>query len=748
MPNRLASETSPYLLQHAHNPVDWYPWCDEALALAREQDRPILLSIGYSACHWCHVMEHESFEDAETAALMNRSFVNIKVDREERPDVDSIYMRAVQAMTGHGGWPLTAFLTPAGVPYYGGTYFPPEPRHGMPSFRQVLAAAANAYHSRRDEVARAGAQLTEVLNRSATEPQPASGPFDLSDGRLFAHAVSAAGRTFDPTHGGFGGAPKFPQPDFLDFLLRTGGPESHGVSMASHTLSRMAAGGIRDHAGGGFHRYSVDARWLVPHFEKMLYDNALIARALIRAHLLGARHLGAVAEETLDYVLEDLTSPEGVFYSARDADSEGEEGLFYLWTPAEVAAVLGRDEARLVSRVYDVSEAGNFEGRNILHLPHDLDAVARQEGIGRDELDGRLRDSLAALKDHRAARPEPLRDDKVLTSWNGFTIRALAEAGPALGRPDYTAAGARAASFLLETVRRGDRLLRVFAAGRAHIDGFLEDYGALGNACLSLYEATLDAHAGSPRPPASPTPPSPTSGPPPRSSSMTPPPTGRRWWCVPATSWTTPRRPGTRSRWSCSSAWRRSPGRPRTARSPRPFSRGNAARWSAIPRRWAGFSPRRFSTRPPAWKSRWWDPRRRFRVCWTWLTDTPTRTGSSPAAIRKTPRSPRCPPWRAGWTAPDRPSSASGRPARSRCPPHRLWTRRSRGPNLSVLRADRPGNSTSGSTWRHAKTTSARTSKPTFPTGRNSWRGTGQWSRRAPSTIVKSSFSVRARSSS
>ena len=493
MPNRLASETSPYLLQHAHNPVDWHPWSDEALALAREQDRPILLSIGYSACHWCHVMERESFEDDETAALMNRSFVNIKVDREERPDVDSVYMRAVQSMTGHGGWPLTAFLTPEGVPYYGGTYFPPEPRHGMPSFRQVLAAAANAYHTRRDEVARAGAQLTEVLNRSATEPQPASGAFALGDGRLFAHAVSAAGRTFDPTNGGFGGAPKFPQPDFLDFLLRTGGPESHGVSMASHTLSRMAAGGIRDHAGGGFHRYSVDARWLVPHFEKMLYDNALIARALTRAHVLGARHLGPVAEETLDYVLEDLTSPEGAFYSARDADSEGEEGLFYLWTPAEVAAVLGRDEARLVSRVYDVSEAGNFEGRNILHLPHDLDAVARQEGLGRDELDRRLRDSLAALRVHRSTRPEPLRDDKVLTSWNGFTIRALAEAGPALGRPDYTRAAERAASFLIATMRRGDRLLRVFAAGRAHIDGFLEDYGALGNACLSLYEATLEA---------------------------------------------------------------------------------------------------------------------------------------------------------------------------------------------------------------------------------------------------------------
>ncbi len=493
MPNHLAAETSPYLLQHAYNPVNWYTWGDEALALAREQDRPILLSIGYSACHWCHVMERESFEDVETARLMNASFVNIKVDREERPDVDSIYMRAVQAMTGQGGWPLTAFLTPAGVPYYGGTYFPPEPRHGMPSFRQVLAAAADAYRTRRDDVARAGAQLTDVLASSATEPQPASGHFDAPDGKLFGHAVSAAGRTFDPTNGGFGNAPKFPQPDFLDFLLRTGGPDTHGVSMAVHTLSRMAVGGIRDHAGGGFHRYSVDARWLVPHFEKMLYDNALIARALTRAHLLGARYLGPVAEETLDYVLEDLTSPDGVFYSARDADSEGEEGVFYLWTPSEVRELLGDDAARLLSRVYDVSDAGNFEGRNILHLPHDVDAVARQEGMARDELDRLLKDSLATLKARRSTRPEPLRDEKVLTSWNGFTIRALAEAGPALGRPDFTRAAERAADFLLATVRRDDRLYRVLTAGRVHIDGFLEDYGALGNACLSLYEATLDA---------------------------------------------------------------------------------------------------------------------------------------------------------------------------------------------------------------------------------------------------------------
>ena len=493
MPNRLEHETSPYLLQHAHNPVDWFPWGEDALALARGQDRPILLSIGYSACHWCHVMERESFEDAETARVMNAHFVNIKVDREERPDIDSIYMSAVQAITGHGGWPLTAFLTPEGVPFYGGTYYPPEPRHGMPSFRQVLAAAANAYANRRDEVAQAGARLKDVLTRGATEPHAGSGHAGPPDTRLFEHAVSAVGRSFDPAQGGFGGAPKFPQPVFLDFLLRTGGPGSHGVSMATHTLDRMAAGGIRDHAGGGFHRYSVDARWLVPHFEKMLYDNALIARAMTRAHLLGARHLGPVAAETLDYVLEDLTSPDGAFYSARDADSEGEEGAFYLWTPARISALLDPDTARLLSRVYDVSEAGNFERRNILHLPHDLDAVARQEGLARDELDRILRSALATLKTHRATRPEPLRDEKVLTSWNGFTIRALAEAGPALGRPDYTQVATRAATFLLDTVRRGDRMYRVLTAGRVHVDGFLEDYGALGNACLSLYESTFES---------------------------------------------------------------------------------------------------------------------------------------------------------------------------------------------------------------------------------------------------------------
>ena len=508
MANRLAQETSPYLLQHAGNPVEWLPWGDEALALARESDRPILLSIGYSACHWCHVMERESFEDPETARLMNRSFVNVKVDREERPDVDSVYMKAVQSMTGQGGWPLTAFLTPEGVPFHGGTYYPPEPRHGMPSFRQVLGAAAAAWESRRDDVLRASERLREALERSAGEPHPGSGRFGAGDERLFGHAVSVAARSFDPVHGGFGGAPKFPQPAFLDFLLRAGDARGQGPSMAAHTLSRMAAGGIRDHVGGGFHRYSVDARWLVPHFEKMLYDNALLARAMVRAHLLGAPGLGQVACETLDYMLADLTSPEGAFYSARDADSlpagngggagegtragEPQEGAFYIWTPAEVREALGRDAARLLCRVYDVSDAGNFEGRNILHLPHDVEAVARQEGMARDEMERALGEGLAALEARRRERPAPFRDEKVLACWNGFAVRALAEAGPALGRPEYTAAAIRAAEFLLDALRRADRLFRVLSGGRVHVEAFLEDHGALGNAFLSLYEATLD----------------------------------------------------------------------------------------------------------------------------------------------------------------------------------------------------------------------------------------------------------------
>ena len=496
MANRLADQSSPYLLQHAANPVDWYPWGEEALALARREDRPILLSIGYSACHWCHVMERESFEDEAVAELMNRLFVNIKVDREERPDIDSIYMKAVQAMTGQGGWPLTAFLTPEGVPFFGGTYFPPEPRHGLPSFRQVLTAAANAYEERRDQVLVAGERLRSLLDRSSTDRHAAQSQEGVFSQATVEHVVRFARQGYDPKWGGFGSAPKFPQPVVLDLLLRSRAEDDttgSGVDMALHTLSQMARGGMRDHLGGGFHRYSVDERWLVPHFEKMLYDNALLARSYAdAAALAGDEALGEVATSILDDVIDDLGAPEGAFYSARDADSEGEEGAFYLWTPAQVAEVLDGPTATLFARCYDVSEGGNFEGRNILHLPHDLDAVARSESMSREELDAVLGSAGAALKAARWKREAPLLDDKILTSWNGMTIRALAEVGSSRRRPDYLERAESAAGFLLDAVRTGDGLFHVHAGGTGYVDGFLEDYAAMGNALISLYESTLD----------------------------------------------------------------------------------------------------------------------------------------------------------------------------------------------------------------------------------------------------------------
>lgn len=498
MSNRLLHETSPYLRQHAHNPVDWFPWGDEALERARAEDRPILLSIGYSACHWCHVMERESFDDPATADLMNRHFVCVKVDREERPDVDAIYMRAVQAMTGHGGWPLTAFLTPAGEPFYGGTYFPPEPRQGMPSFRQVLAAVADAWTHRRSEVLGGAAQLRQMLERSVSGGVGREGASAAAapGAELLHHAARFAASHFDPVNGGFGRAPKFPQPVTLDLLLRHHalGGDPHLLSIVVHTLTRMLRGGIHDHLGGGFHRYAVDARWRVPHFEKMLYDQALLARLLSDAWLLtGDAALRAGAEMTLDYVLEDLRSDEGAFVSARDADSEGAEGTFYLWTPAQIEEVLPPEEARLFMRCYDVSPSGNFEGRNILHLPHDLEALARAEGFEEPgELETRLAAARIRLKEARALRPPPFRDDKVIAAWNGFTIRALAEAGAALGRPDFTTAAREAASTLLEVLRVEGRLHRIRIEGRTRIPAFLEDHASLGNALLSLHEATLE----------------------------------------------------------------------------------------------------------------------------------------------------------------------------------------------------------------------------------------------------------------
>ncbi len=513
MANRLAKESSPYLLQHAGNPVDWYPWGKEALAKARAEDKPILLSIGYSACHWCHVMERESFEDESTAALMNQGFVSIKVDREERPDIDSIYMRAVQASVGRGGWPLTAFLTPDARYFYGGTYFPPEPRYGMPSFRQVLTAALDAFRNRRAELEEGSNRLLDLLR--GTPPGPPGGGVTegfsheagsegenavesglaLVGPRTLDHALRYFAGQFDPVQGGFGPAPKFPQPVNLEFLLghfhRTGSEEALG--MAVTTLRAMARGGMRDHLGGGFHRYSVDNRWLVPHFEKMLYDNGLLARTYLHAYLItGDRELRDAATTTLDYILEDLRHPDGGFFSARDADSEGEEGRFYLWTVGEVEEVLGTEEGGLFCRAFDVSESGNFEGRNILHLPRGLDSLSRTEGSSMEELSSRLERAGEALLQVRNRREPPMRDEKVLVSWNSFVLRALAEAGPALGRPDYLDAARENAAFLLGSLRRGNRLLRSWRDGKGRIPGFLEDYAGLGNALLTLHEGSLE----------------------------------------------------------------------------------------------------------------------------------------------------------------------------------------------------------------------------------------------------------------
>jgi len=490
MPNRLAEETSPYLLQHRNNPVDWYPWGPEALERARAEDRPILLSVGYSACHWCHVMEHESFEDPQTAALMNEHFVNIKVDREERPDIDSIYMAAVQGMTGHGGWPMTVFLTPDGAPFYGGTYYPPEPRHGMPSFTQVLTALADAWSTRRGEVDRSAAEIRQSLQHSVPK-----GAASALSGSVLDRAAHHLATRFDARWGGFGGAPKFPQPMTIEVLLRhwkrTGGPEA--LQMAAHTLRRMHAGGMYDHVGGGFARYSVDAQWLVPHFEKMLYDNALLAQAYVHAfQATGDPELRQVVEETLGFVLREMTGPEGGFYSAFDADSEGEEGKFYVWTPDEIDAVAGAEDGALVRRYFGVTEGGNFEGHNILHTPRDPVEVAADAGISVQELMEAVERARPKLYAARAKRVWPGRDDKVLTSWNAMMLHAFSDAARVLDRADYREAAERSADFLLRALRPEGVLLRTYKDGRAKIGAFLEDYALLADALVSLYETTFD----------------------------------------------------------------------------------------------------------------------------------------------------------------------------------------------------------------------------------------------------------------
>ncbi len=474
MANRLAQETSPYLLQHRDNPVDWYPWGAEALARAHELDRPILLSVGYSACHWCHVMERESFEDAETAACMNEHFVSVKVDREERPDVDALYMDAVQAISGHGGWPMTVFCDPDGVPFYGGTYFPPDEGRGMPSFRMVMEAVLDAFENRRDELRERAPGVRARLGAiGAIEP-----PGEAPGAELLETAIAVLGEAADTELGGFRGAPKFPPSSALELLLAQGVNEP-----AERTLDAMMAGGIHDQIGGGFARYSVDVSWLVPHFEKMLYDNALLAGAYLHGwQALGHERYRRVCERTLDWALREMRGPEGGFYSALDADSEGEEGRFYVWTPEEIEAALG-EGAQAVAKFYGVSEAGNFEGHNILHL---AGGAAAPEPAGLDA-------ARQALYEVRSKRVRPGLDDKRLTAWNALMLGALAEAGAALGREDYLDAARECAEFVLRDLRDGNgRLLRTYKDGEGRLNAYLEDHAFLLEALLTLYEATFE----------------------------------------------------------------------------------------------------------------------------------------------------------------------------------------------------------------------------------------------------------------
>ncbi len=490
MPNRLAGETSPYLLQHANNPVDWYPWGEDALRRAQAEDKPIFLSIGYAACHWCHVMEHESFEDPALAAVMNEHFINVKVDREERPDLDQIYMNAVVALTGHGGWPMSVFLTPQGVPFYGGTYFPPVPRHGMPAFVDLLRAVADAWRNRREEIERSGSGLLEHIRR---EVRRADSP------ALSADTLEAAYRTlersYDLAHGGWGGAPKFPQPMTIEFLLRTHARtgERSALAMATSTLETMARGGIYDHLGGGFHRYATDAVWLIPHFEKMLYDNAQLARVYVHAwQVTRDPAFRRIAEETLDYIVREMTDPAGGFYSSQDADSEGEEGKFYVWPLEEVHDVLGED-ARLFAEAYGVTARGNFEGSNILHAAKPRDVLAAEHGVPADAVEARLAAARRTLFERRASRVRPGLDDKVLAAWNGLTLAAFADAARVFDRADYRAIAEANADFLLSHLRAPDgRLLRAWRAGRARLNAYLEDYAGVTDGLLALYEATFE----------------------------------------------------------------------------------------------------------------------------------------------------------------------------------------------------------------------------------------------------------------
>ena len=503
MPNRLAHETSPYLLQHAENPVDWYPWGPEAFEKARAEGKPVFLSVGYSACHWCHVMAHESFEDEATAELMNERFVSVKVDREERPDIDSIYMDAVQALAGRGGWPMSVFLTPEGAPFFGGTYFPSEGGHGQPSFTEILTQIAAVWEMGRDQIMEVGARMTEALSEAARSE--AIGERDGLDRETLDTAARILAGGFDRKYGGWGGAPKFPQPTAIEFALRrflaTGVPTM--LEVATTTLDGMARGGIYDQLGGGFHRYSTDGFWLVPHFEKMLYDNAQLARVYLHAwQVTGDESYRRVTTETLDYMTREMLDPKGGFYSAQDADSEGGEGRFFLWTPEEIRSALeavppeaGIDaaDAALFFMAYGVTPAGNFEGRSILHVARTPAQIASAQAGEEMELADRLARVRSALLEAREARVKPGLDDKVLASWNGLALAAFAEAARVFGRGDYAAVATRNADFLLREMRAdGGRMRHTWKAGEAKVNGFLEDYAHVADGLLELYQTTFE----------------------------------------------------------------------------------------------------------------------------------------------------------------------------------------------------------------------------------------------------------------
>ncbi|MBP6004613.1 MAG: thioredoxin domain-containing protein [Pyrinomonadaceae bacterium] len=478
--NKLIAETSPYLLQHAHNPVDWYPWGDEAFERARAEDKPVIVSIGYSACHWCHVMEHESFEDEAVAAVMNEHFINVKVDMEERPDVDQIYMNFVQMTTGRGGWPMNVFLTPDKRPFYGGTYFPPQPRYGMPSWHQILISIAEAYREKRDELEESANRIVAELNRLSTaEIIPGGVSADLLE-----TAFNSFTRTFDTVNGGFGGAPKFPPAMSLEFLLRYHKRTGDGKALAivEYTLGKMARGGIYDQLGGGFHRYAVDAIWLVPHFEKMLYDNAQLIRVYLHAfQVTGNEFYKRIAVETLEYVRREMLDASGGFYSTQDADSEGEEGKFFVWTPEEIAEILGKGNAEAFCSYYDVTASGNFEGHNILNIKDKVAVPSRPDAL--DE----WRTKLFA---EREKRIKPGRDEKVLTAWNGLMLAAFADAAAVLGDEDYLAIAKQNADFILEELQVDGRLLRTWKDGKAKLNGYVEDHANVADGLIVLFQAT------------------------------------------------------------------------------------------------------------------------------------------------------------------------------------------------------------------------------------------------------------------